>query len=205
MHVCFVLKQSVTVYLFKLNCFKLIGWFYHYKCFSTNQISLLQIFALLLQIFALLLQIFALLLQIFALLFGIKCIETNQSQSSNISMYIINTETTTEKCYISAVAAINVIYRLSLYSDSRHKLNPRLAGYCLLLLTTVRCFVSLPFAFKLILFLNLYFWIYIGNTHSFKHTYTITCCVIIIQTSEMHEAIGKLLSVEKLTNQNHIF
>jgi hypothetical protein len=84
-------------------------------------------------------------------------------------------------------------------------LNPRLAGYCLLLLTTVRCFVSLPFAFKLILFLNLYFWIYIGNTHSFKHTYTITCCVIIIQTSEMHEAIGQLLSVEKLTNQNHIF
>ena len=43
----------------------------------------------LLQIFALLLQIFALLLQIFALLFGIKCTETNQSQSSNISMYII--------------------------------------------------------------------------------------------------------------------
>ena len=50
---------------------------------------MLQIFALLLQIFALLLQIFVLLLQIFALLFGIKCTETNQSQSSNISMYII--------------------------------------------------------------------------------------------------------------------
>jgi hypothetical protein len=33
------------------------------------------------------LQIFALLLQIFALLFGIKCTETNQSQSSNIFMY----------------------------------------------------------------------------------------------------------------------
>jgi hypothetical protein len=40
------------------------------QCFSTNQIRLLQIFALL--------------LQIFALLFGIKCTETNQSQSSNI-------------------------------------------------------------------------------------------------------------------------
>jgi hypothetical protein len=38
------------------------------QCFSPNQISLLQIFAL---------------------LFGIKCTETNQSQSSNISMYII--------------------------------------------------------------------------------------------------------------------
>jgi hypothetical protein len=59
------------------------------QCFSTNQISLLQIFALLLQIFALLLRIFALLLQIFALLFGIKCTETNQAQSCNISMYFI--------------------------------------------------------------------------------------------------------------------
>jgi hypothetical protein len=32
-HVCFVLKQSVTVYFFKLNCFKLIGWFYHHNIF----------------------------------------------------------------------------------------------------------------------------------------------------------------------------
>jgi hypothetical protein len=32
-HVCFVLKQSVTVYFFKLNCFKLIGWFYHHNVF----------------------------------------------------------------------------------------------------------------------------------------------------------------------------
>jgi hypothetical protein len=30
---CFVLKQSVTVYFFKLNCFKLIGWFYHHNVF----------------------------------------------------------------------------------------------------------------------------------------------------------------------------
>ena len=54
-----------------------------------NFALLLQIFALLLQIFALLLQIFALLLQIFALLFGINCTRINQSQSRNISMYII--------------------------------------------------------------------------------------------------------------------
>jgi hypothetical protein len=43
--------------------------------------------------FALLLQIFALLLQIFALLFGIKSTEINQSQSSNIFMYIIKDNT----------------------------------------------------------------------------------------------------------------
>jgi hypothetical protein len=36
-----------------------------------------------------LLQIFALLLQIFALLFGIKCTETNQSQSSNIPCILL--------------------------------------------------------------------------------------------------------------------
>jgi hypothetical protein len=35
---------------------------------------------------------FCTVLQIFALLFGIKCTETNQSQSSNISMYIISDE-----------------------------------------------------------------------------------------------------------------
>jgi hypothetical protein len=51
------------------------------QCFSTNQISLLQIVALLLQIFALLLQIFALLLQIFALLFGLNALKpTNHSR-----------------------------------------------------------------------------------------------------------------------------
>ena len=33
-------------YLFKLIRFKLIGWFNHHNVFSTNQISLLQIFAL---------------------------------------------------------------------------------------------------------------------------------------------------------------
>jgi hypothetical protein len=32
-HVCFVLKQSVTVYFFKLNCLKLIGWFYRHNVF----------------------------------------------------------------------------------------------------------------------------------------------------------------------------
>ena len=36
------------------------------------------------------LQIFALMLQIFALLFVINCTEINQSQSSNIFMYIIS-------------------------------------------------------------------------------------------------------------------
>ena len=47
----------------------------------TNQIGLLQDFALLLQVFAL--------LQIFALLFEINCTEIDQSQSSIISVYII--------------------------------------------------------------------------------------------------------------------
>jgi hypothetical protein len=65
----------------------LVGFGSH--CLSTNQIRLLQIFALLLQIFALLLQIFALLLQIFALLLGINCTQINQSQSRIISLYII--------------------------------------------------------------------------------------------------------------------
>ena len=84
-------------YFFKLNCFKLIGWFNHAsQCFSTNQISLLQIFALWLQKIALWLQKIALWLQKIALwlqkialLFGINCSEINQSQSSNIFMYII--------------------------------------------------------------------------------------------------------------------
>ena len=60
-------------------------------CFFTNQMSLLQIFALLLQIFALLLQNFVLymLLQNFSLLFEMNCTEINQSESSNIFMYII--------------------------------------------------------------------------------------------------------------------
>jgi hypothetical protein len=53
-------------------------------CFSTNQMSLLQIFALLLQNFVL-----YMLLQNFALLFEINCTEINQSESSNIFMYII--------------------------------------------------------------------------------------------------------------------
>jgi uncharacterized SAM-dependent methyltransferase len=50
--------------------------------FSTNQISSSQIFALLLHIFALS-------LQNLALLFEINCTEINQSQSSNIFVYII--------------------------------------------------------------------------------------------------------------------
>jgi hypothetical protein len=64
--------------------------------FLHNQISLLQIFALWLQKIALWLQKNALLLQKIAqwlqkiaLLFGINCTEINQSQSSNIFMYII--------------------------------------------------------------------------------------------------------------------
>jgi hypothetical protein len=65
------------------DCFKLTDWLILDPIvFSTNQISLLQIFALLLHIFALL-------LQNFALLFEINCTEINQSQSSTIFIYII--------------------------------------------------------------------------------------------------------------------
>jgi hypothetical protein len=48
-----------------------LSWlvYFRFHCFSTNQISLLQIFAL---------------LQNFALLFEVNCTEVNQSQSSNI-------------------------------------------------------------------------------------------------------------------------
>jgi hypothetical protein len=65
MFVLFCFEAICDRYFFKLNCFKLGGWFYHHN-------------------------VFPLLLQIFALLFGIKCTEINQSQSSNIFMYIIN-------------------------------------------------------------------------------------------------------------------
>ena len=86
---------SDPVVLIKLLCTakKLI---FRWELVLDNQIGLLQNFALLLQNFALLLQIFALLLQIFALLqsfallFGINCTEIDQSQSSIISVYIIN-------------------------------------------------------------------------------------------------------------------
>jgi hypothetical protein len=72
-------------YFFKLNCFKLIGWFYHHNVFPPIRSVCYRFFH------CTLLQIFALLLQIVALLFGIKCTEINQSQSSNILMYIIST------------------------------------------------------------------------------------------------------------------
>jgi hypothetical protein len=83
-----VLKQIQAIcdrYFFKLNCFKLVGWFNRH-----NQISLLQIFALWLQKIALWLQNIALWLQKIALLFGINCTEINQSDESiSIFMYII--------------------------------------------------------------------------------------------------------------------
>jgi hypothetical protein len=87
-------------YFFKLNWFKLIGRFNHHNVFPPIRSVLLQIFVLWLQKIALWLQKSALWLQKIArwlqkiaLLFGINCIEINQSQSSNIFMYIINVVT----------------------------------------------------------------------------------------------------------------
>jgi hypothetical protein len=94
----------------------------------------------LLQIFALLLPIFAILLQIFALLFGIKCTETNQSQSSNISMYII----TSVKLFAysqsfifemhasSAPIADFLITNNNRMPDDRHKIPIRKQIFCLI-------------------------------------------------------------------------
>jgi hypothetical protein len=99
--------QNGLDFHFKVNAFpfknKDKSHIFHVKatlsqCFSTNQISLLQIFALWLQKIALWLQKIApwlqkiaLWLQKIALLFGINCTEINQSQSSNIFMYILQT------------------------------------------------------------------------------------------------------------------
>jgi hypothetical protein len=95
---CYITLYNANSLKIPLNyvCFKLIGWFNHHNVFSTNQISLLQIFALWLQKIALWLQKIALWLQKIAmwlqkiaLLFEINCTEINQSQSSNVFMYII--------------------------------------------------------------------------------------------------------------------
>jgi hypothetical protein len=98
-------------YFFKLNCFKLIGWFNHHNVFPPTR-SVCYRFLHCdnrklhcdnrklhcdYKKIALCLQKIALWLQKIALLFGINCTEINQSQSSNIFMYIIKTEIRTSK------------------------------------------------------------------------------------------------------------
>jgi hypothetical protein len=70
----------------------------------------------LLQIFSLWLQKIALWLQKIALLFGINCTEINQSQSSNIFMYIISLFK-----YLSydVTSCVNILYCLILFRLQR--------------------------------------------------------------------------------------
>jgi hypothetical protein len=108
-HVCFVLKQSVTVTSLNLNCFKLIGWFNHHNVFPPIR----SVFYRFLhcdyrkyhcdykKLHCVWLQKIALWLQKIALLFGINCTEINQSQSSNILRYIIISQTNVKETCLS--------------------------------------------------------------------------------------------------------